>query len=31
MLDIDFTKLPAFRSAEEILAYSRILFARDEL
>jgi DNA-binding MarR family transcriptional regulator len=30
MADIDFTKLPAFRSTEEILAHPRFSFARDE-
>src|ERR1700761_1773789 len=30
MADIDFTKLPAFRSSEEILAHPRFPFARDE-
>ena len=30
MPDIDFTKLPAFHSAEEILAHPRFPFARDE-
>jgi DNA-binding MarR family transcriptional regulator len=30
MPDIDFTKLPAFHAAEEILAHPRFSFARDE-
>ena len=30
MVDIDFTKLPAFHSTEEILAHPRFRFARDE-
>src|ERR1700728_2712474 len=30
MADIDFTKLPAFHSAEEILAHPRFPIARDE-
>jgi hypothetical protein len=30
MADIDFTKLPAFHSAEEILAHQRFPIARDE-
>lgn len=31
MADIDFTKLPAFHSTEEILAHRRFALARDEL
>ena len=30
MVEIDFTKRPAFHSTEEVLAHPRFAFARDE-